>query len=60
MESVVKMPNQTEKMNPEDDIYFCQKGIWYKVVVTLSGEFRKRLISLEDVPLKYRNPTPSV
>lgn len=60
MESVVKMPNQTEKMNPEDDIYLYQKGVWYKVVVTLSGEFRKRLISLEDVPLKYRNPTPSV
>jgi len=54
------MPNQTEKMNPEDDIYLYQKGVWYKVVVTLSGEFRKRLISLEDVPLKYRNPTPSV
>ena len=54
MESLVKM------MNPEDDIYFYQKGVWYKVVVTLSGEFRKRLIYLENVPLEYRNPTPSV
>jgi len=60
LESVVKMPDQMEKMNPEDDIYFNQKGVWYKVLVTLSGEFRKRLISLEDVPLKYRNPTQSV
>jgi len=54
------MPGQTERMNPEDDIYFYQKGVWYKVVVTLSGEFKKCLISLEYVPLKYRNPTPSV
>jgi hypothetical protein len=60
MESIVKMPNQKEKMNPEDNIYLCQKGVWYKVVVTPLGEFKKRLISLEDVPLKYRNPTPSV
>ncbi len=60
LESVVKMPNQTEKMNPEDDIYFCENGVWYKVFVTLIGEFKKRLISLEEVPSEYRNPTQSV
>jgi hypothetical protein len=55
------MPNQTEKMKPDDEIYSYQKGVWYKVYVTPPGVLKKgKQISLEDVPLKYRNPTQSV
>jgi hypothetical protein len=61
LESVVKMPDQMEKMNPKYVIYFCESGVWYGVVLTPSGILKKgEQISLEDVPLKYRNPTQSV
>jgi hypothetical protein len=47
-------------MNPEDDFYFCDNGVWYKVYVTPYGVLKKgKKISLENVPLKYRNPIPS-
>ena len=61
LESVVKMPDQMEKMNPKYVIYFCESGVWYGVVVTPSGILKKgEQISLEKVPFEHRNTTQSV
>ena len=56
-----KMPKQPDEKHASNEIFLYQQGRWYRVCETPSGELKKgEEISLEEVPLKFRNPTPSV